>query len=184
MLHNDRGSPLAQRPVDDVGPGLVAQLGDELQQVAVGVAEEDGRGRHPAVDDGLGHGALDGGGGRVDRFDSALAEEWHQAVGVVFAHAEGDVVLGRVAVDDAVDPEEAEHPAELAATVEEEDAVPAAPAVAELEAELVDVEVDGAVDVGHRQVDLVEALVEAHGVRPAGGHDGAGSGWRPASSNR
>lgn len=108
----------------------------------------------------------------MQRLDVALPQVGNHTVGVLLGHPEGHVVLGRMAVGDLLDLEEAEHPAAAGVGVDEEHAALGPIAEGHLEAQRPAVEGDGAVQLGDRQVDLVESLVE---VDRASGTHGEGS---------
>lgn len=61
------------------------------------------------------------------------------------------MVLGRVAVNDPVHEKEAEHPSDVSVAIQEERVRIASSTEAELEAELLHVELDGAIDVCDRK---------------------------------
>ena len=98
----------------------------------------------------------------MERLDPSLAQVGDHPIHILLGHAERDVVLRRLPVHDGVHSEEPEHPLRASIAVDEQRARPASPAETQRESELPHVEVECAIDVRYRQVDLVEAVVEAY----------------------
>ena len=92
--------------------------------------------------------------------DAALTQPRHHAVNLLVSYAEGDVVLRRASVDYGVDAKKPKHPALPRLGIKQKSTRPIAPAKAELESELVNVELDCAIKVNHRKVHLVQPMME------------------------
>ncbi len=92
--------------------------------------------------------------------DPTLTQPRHHAVDVLFGYAERNVVLRRAAVDQRVDAKKSKHPALPRLGIKQKSTRPIAPAKAELESELVNVELDCAIKVNHRKVHLVQPAMK------------------------
>jgi hypothetical protein len=158
-LSPDKRAPLAQWPVQEIWPRAIGQVGNELEQMAIGISEKYSRRWHPAVDDRLLHRALHRSARRMDRLDPTLAQPRQHIVNVTLSHAEGDVVLGGSAMNNSVDTEQPEHPAGTFVAVKKQSTRSVTRAKAELESELVNVERNCATQVSHWKVHLVKTMM-------------------------
>jgi len=92
--------------------------------------------------------------------DAALTQPRHHAVNLLLSYAEGDMVFRRASVDQRVDAKKSKHPALPRLGIKQQSTRPIAPAKAELETELVNIELDCAIKVNHRKVHLVQPAMK------------------------
>ena len=96
----------------------------------------------------------------MNRLDPTLAQPRHHLVDIALTHTERDVVLGCAAVNDGVHTEEAKHPAITLLGIKKQRIRGADRAIAEFEPKFINVELDCAAQVGHREVHLVETVMQ------------------------
>ncbi len=95
----------------------------------------------------------------MNRLDPTLAQPRNHLLNIALSHAEGHVVLGRAAVNDRVNTEEAEHPTSTLLSIKKQSTRPACRSIAELESEFVNVERDRAVQVNNWKVHLIKTVM-------------------------
>jgi len=98
----------------------------------------------------------------VGGLDTAFAQVRDHPVDILLGYAERDMGFRRVAVHYLIYLEEPEHPASVAIREEQQGAWSVLPADAQVEPELLYVEVDGATQVRYREMNLVEAVMQTH----------------------
>ena len=95
----------------------------------------------------------------MGRLDTTVAQVRNHLVHVFLSYAERDMGFRRVAVHYLIYLEEPEHPAGVAIREEKQGARPVLSTDAQVEPELLYVEVDGATQVRYREMNLVEAVM-------------------------
>jgi hypothetical protein len=156
----DKATPLTQGSVEHVASRRLVQLRDQFQQMTVGIFEKDGSRWHPTVNDRFVHWPLHRSTWRMDRLDAALAQIRDHLVNIRARHTERNVIFRRVPVNYRVDAKKSKHPARLAIRVKQQGTRFTSLTEPQLEPKLVDVELDGPVDVRYREVNLIETVME------------------------